>query len=93
MRDLRDKRGAILELAAKHGADEVRVFGSVVRGKEDERSDVDFLVRLAPGRSLWDVGALIADLEELLGRPVDVVPDDWLRPKVRERAKRDAVSL
>ncbi len=88
--DLVAKREAILELARKHGASEVRVIGSVARGEADERSDIDFLVRLESGRSLWDLGGLIADLEDLLGCKVDVVPEDWLRPQVRERALEDA---
>lgn len=93
MRDLQEKRDIILALAAKHGASEVRVFGSVARGEGDERSDVDFLVRLEPGRDLFDLGALLMDLEDLLGVSVDVVPDDALRPRVRERALRDAIPV
>lgn len=78
---------------ARHGAHDLRVFGSVARDEADERSDVDFLVRLAPGRSLVDLGALLADLEAELGRRVDVVTEAALRPALRERVLREVVAL
>ena len=56
---LRRHRADVLRLATKHGATDVRVFGSVARGEADGASDVDFLVRLAPGRSLFDLGGLL----------------------------------
>jgi uncharacterized protein len=93
LRTLRERRSDILDLAAKHGASNVRVFGSVARGEADGASDIDFLVTFDPKRSLFDLGALIVDLEDLLESKVDVAPDDWLRPKVRERAVQDAVPL
>ena len=64
---LKEKHGEILGLAAKYGARNVRIFGSVARGKADEQSDVDFLVEMEPGRSLLDLGGLQAELEALLG--------------------------
>ncbi|MER3443964.1 MAG: nucleotidyltransferase [Meiothermus sp.] len=91
--DLRAKREAILALAAKHGASNVRVFGSLARSQADEASGVDSLVTLEPGRGLWDLGEPIAGLEDLLRCKVDVAPENWLRPKVLERAIRDATSL
>ncbi len=75
---LKRRREEILHLAHAHGARNVRVFGSAVRGEADEMSDVDFLVEFAPGTSLLQHGALIADLEELLGRRVDVAPEKTL---------------
>lgn len=87
------KREQIMRLAAKYGARNVRVFGSVVRGENDEVSDVDFLVDLEPGRSLFDLGGLLMDLQELLGRPVDVVTERGLRPRIRERVLAEAVTL
>jgi hypothetical protein len=87
------KRAEILRVAARRGAGNVRVFGSVARGEADEKSDVDFLVELEPGRSLLDLGGLVLDLEELLGMKVDVVSDRGLRERIRERVLRDAVSL
>ena len=83
----------ILRLAARYGARNVRVFGSVVRGESDEHSDVDFLVDLEPGRSLFDLGGLLIALERLLGRPVDVVTEKGLRPRIREQVRASAVEL
>ena len=93
LRELRERREELLSLAARHGARRVRVFGSVARGVADERSDVDFLVDLEPGRSLFDMGGLLVGLENLLGSGVDVVTERGLRPRVRERVLADAVEL
>lgn len=90
---LREKREEILKLAAKHGACNVRVFGSVVRGEADEQSDVDFLVDMEPGRSLLDMGGLLMDLRELLGRDVDVITERGLKPRIRARVLQEAVDL
>lgn len=90
---LREKRGEILKLAAKHGARNVRVFGSVARGETAEQSDVDFLVEMEPGRSLLDMGGLLMDLRELLNRDVDVVTERALKPRIRTRVLREAVVL
>ena len=87
------RREEILRLAASRGARNVRVFGSVARGDSDERSDIDFLVDLEPGRSLLDLGGLNLDLERLLGSRVDVVSSRGLRDRVRERVLREAVAL
>jgi len=86
-------RAAVLRLAAEHGATDVRVFGSVARGEADEASDIDFLVRMSPGRSLFDLGALLMDLQDLLGCRVDVVTERGLRPRMRERVLRDAIPI
>jgi predicted nucleotidyltransferase len=90
---LGSKRREILELASQYGARNVRVFGSVARGQADPESDVDFVVELDDGRSLLDLGGLLMDLEELLGRPVDVVTDRGLRARIRERGLKEAVPL
>jgi uncharacterized protein len=90
---LKDKREAILQIAAKHGARNVRVFGSVARGEADEQSDIDFLVDMEPGRSLLDLGGLLMDLQDLLGRNVDVVTERGLKPRIRERVLHEAVAL
>ena len=71
----------------------MRVFGSTARGTADRDSDVDFLVDLEAGRSLLDLGELLMDLHDLLGRPVDVVTERGLRPAMRDRALREAVAL
>jgi hypothetical protein len=90
---VQEKREAILQLAAKHGARNVRVFGSVARHEADEHSDIDFLVEMEPGRSLLDLGGLLMDLRELLGRDVDVVTERGLKPRIRERVLQEAVTL
>ena len=87
------KRDEILRIATRRGARNVRVFGSVARGKADERSDVDFLVEMEPGRSLLDLGGLQAELEALLGCPVDVVTEKGLKPRIRGRVLAEAVQI
>jgi predicted nucleotidyltransferase len=90
---LKEKQREILGLAAKYGARNVRVFGSVARGKADDQSDVDFLVEMEPGRSLLDLGGLQAELEALLGCPVDVVTEKALKPRIRGRIMAEAVQI
>lgn len=87
------ERERILEIAARHGARHVRVFGSVARGEATGGSDVDFLVDFEPGRSLLDHSALVADLEELLGRKVDVVTERGLYWLLRRRILKEARPL
>lgn len=90
---LKIKREEILRIAAKHGARNVRVFGSVARGEADEQSDVDFLVEMEPGRSLFDMGGLLMDLGELLNREVDIVTERGLKQRIRDSVLREAVPL
>ncbi len=90
---LKAKREEILLVAAKHGARNVRIFGSVARGEAGPRSDVDVLVDLDPGRSLFDLGGLLMDLRDLLGCKVDVVTEKGLRDRIRGRVLRQAVPL
>ena len=88
-----DNRERILRVAARHGAHNVRVFGSVARGESGDGSDVDFLVDMEKGRSLLDLGGLLMDLQELLGRPVDVVTEKGLRKRIQARVLREATPL
>lgn len=90
---LKKKREQILKIAAKYGAHNVRMFGSVARGEADDRSDIDLLVYLEPSRSLVDWLRLTDELESLLGRPVDVVEEDALAGQMREIVLKEAVSL
>jgi hypothetical protein len=90
---LKQKREEILRLCARYGARNPRIFGSVARGEADTQSDLDFLVELEAGRSLFDLGGLQYDLEQLLGRPVDVVTERGLKSRIRERVLREAVPL
>ncbi len=75
------------------GARNVRLFGSVVRGEADDKSDVDLLVTLDENTTLLNHAALIEDLEELLGRKVDVASDRGLRPRIKDRVLSEAVTL
>jgi hypothetical protein len=86
-------RDEIIKVAMQHGARNIRLFGSVVRGEADEQSDVDFLVDLESGRSLLDLGGLLMDLKEVLGRDVDVVTEKGLNPRIRDRVLSEAVVL
>ena len=90
---LKTKREEILAIAAQHGAYNVRIFGSAARGAAGPESDVDLLVDLEPGRSLLDHIALIQDLEDLLGRKVDVVTEKGLHWYIRDRVVQQAVLL
>ena len=80
-------------IAAAHGARNVRIFGSVVRGESNDSSDLDLLVDMAEGRSLLDLVALGDDLEQALGVAVDVVTEKSLSPYLRDRILAEAVSL
>lgn len=86
-------RAEILRLASLHGARNVRLFGSVARGEDDDKSDIDLLVDMEPGRSLFDLGGLNHDLEALLLRRVDLVTERSLRDRFRERVLREAQPL
>lgn len=90
---IREQRAEILRVCAKYGAHNVRVFGSVARGEADADSDVDFLVDMEPGRSLFDLGGLQYELERLLGCRVDVVTGPGLKPRIRARVLQEAAPL
>jgi len=90
---LMSKRDDVLRIAARHGARNVRVFGSVARGDADEKSDIDLLVEFEPGRSLLDHAGLWMDLQELLGCKVDVVSERGIKPRIRERVLQEALPL
>jgi len=90
---LDEKREEILRVAAAHHARNLRIFGSVARGESDDASDIDFLAELTEGCGLLHHAAMIRELQELLGRKVDVVSDKGLRPRVRDQVMREAVPL
>jgi predicted nucleotidyltransferase len=90
---LKEKREEILRLAEKHGARNVRVFGSVVRGEEGPQSDVDLLVTMGEERSYFDLVRLMDALAELLSRDVDIITDDGLSPLLRDRILAEATPI
>ncbi len=90
---IQERREDILHIAARHGASNVRVFGSVARGEAGPESDVDFLVDVGSAHSSWFPAGLIIDLEDLLGSRVDVATPDALHWFIRERVLSEAKSL
>ncbi|WP_069790319.1 nucleotidyltransferase family protein [Cyanobacterium sp. IPPAS B-1200] len=91
---LKEKREEIINIASKHGAYNVRVFGSVARGEADEKSDIDFLIdydinEITP----WFPVRLIRELENLLGKKVDVVTVNGLKQRIKERVLQEAINL
>lgn len=90
---VRSHKVEINELARMHGAKNIRLFGSVARGEETLKSDIDFLVETPESRALSISIALQESLEKLLGCKVDVVPESMLKPHIRKAALREAVSI
>ncbi|HEY1222886.1 MAG TPA: helix-turn-helix domain-containing protein [Acidimicrobiales bacterium] len=90
---LRQRRRAVLACAARHGASNVRVFGSTARGADQQGSDIDLVVDLEPSVGLFQLEALRRELSQILGVSVDVAPSDNLRPRVRERVNSEAIPL
>ncbi|MEM9218452.1 MAG: nucleotidyltransferase family protein [Cyanobacteria bacterium P01_F01_bin.150] len=91
---LKEKREEILYVAAQHGAFNVRVFGSVARGEDDEKSDIDFLVDYSLERiTPWFPAGLVLDLQELLARKVDVATEASLKERIRDRVLQEAIAL
>lgn len=91
---IKQKREQIINIAAKHGAYNVRIFGSVARGESDEKSDIDFLIdydieKISP----WFPVRLIRELENLLGKKVDVVTADGLKERIKDKVLQEAISL
>lgn len=90
---LRRHRDELLAIAARSGASDLRIFGSVARGEDAAASDVDFLVRMERGRSLLDLVALRDDLESAIARRVDVVSENGIHPHLRQRILAEAKPL
>ena len=90
---LRERRDDILSSAHRHGARNVRIFGSVARGESTEDSDVDLLVDVGEKTSPWFPAGLVQELEAILGRPVDVVTERSLHWLLRRRILKEAKPL
>jgi predicted nucleotidyltransferase len=90
---LREKRDDIKRIAARHGAYNLRVFGSVARGEAGPESDIDLLIDVGPTTSSWFPAGLILDLEDLLGWRVEVITEKALNPELRDHVLREAIAL
>ena len=90
---IKAKREDVLRLADRHGAHKVRVFGSVVRGEADLNSDIDLLGEMGQGRSLLDLSELSQELEALLGRKVDILPDESRSPYLKQWVHAEGAPL
>ncbi len=90
---LQSHKKELLKVAAKHGAINIRIFGSVARGDSKEASDIDFLVRMEKGRSLLDLVALWQDFEGLLGKKIDIVTEGGMSPYLKDKINKEAVPL
>ena len=91
--NIKSKRKEILDIAQKYGATNLRVFGSMARGEGSPESDLDIIVEMEKGRSLLDIIAIKQDIEELLGRKVDIVTEASISPYIRDTVLREAVNL
>lgn len=90
---IKQKRNEIISLAEKYGAYNIRIFGSVARGQENEDSDIDFLVDLRDERSLWDLGGLWVELNDLLKVRIEVFTENTLKDSIRRIASKEAIPL
>lgn len=90
---LREKGDEIRRIAARHGAYNVRVFGSVARGEARPDSDIDLLIDVGPTTGSWFPAGLVLELEELLGRRVEVITERALDPHLRDRVLQEAIRL
>ena len=93
LQELRARRDEILELAQRYGATNLRVFGSVARGEATPDSDVDLLVNFREGTSLFELSGFWQDLQELLGRDVNLLSENGLKERFRKRIEGDIVPL
>jgi predicted nucleotidyltransferase len=93
VQSLQEKRAEVLRIAARYGAQNIRVFGSVARGDAQPESDIDLLVTFEEGRSLFDLIALSQELETVLNHKVDVVSEEALHWYIRDRVLQEAVAL
>lgn len=90
---LRGKKDDIHRIVQKYGGRNVRVFGSVARNEQQQTSDIDILVDMEEGRTGFDLGGMLIELEELLGQKVDLVTEKGLSPYIRDAVLKDAVGL
>ena len=90
---LQQRCDEIVCIAAKHGAYNIRIFGSVARGEARPDSDIDLLIEKGPITSAWFPAGLVLELEDILGQRIDIVTETALNPYLRGRVLREAVPL
>ena len=90
---MEQKRAEVLKIADKYGVTNLRIFGSVARGEDDDKSDLDLMAVFPKGFTLLDHAALMLELEELLGSKVDIVSENGLRSRIRDRVLNEAVPV
>ncbi len=90
---LQENKDRIKDIGKVHGVYHIRLFGSVARHEADEKSDIDLLIEMEPGRSLFDLSGFLVDVEELLNWPVDAVTEKGLKPRIRDQVLREAIPL
>ncbi len=90
---VQSQKNKIVALSRQYGVRSIQLFGSVAKGEDDDESDIDFLVELEPGRSLFDLGGFQIDLEQMLDCPVDVITPQGLRRRIQSRVLKEAIAL
>jgi predicted nucleotidyltransferase len=90
---LKLKRAEILQIAEKYGVKNLRVFGSVARGEDDEKSDVDLLVEFPEGTTYIGYFTFVHELEKILLCKVDIVSQIGLKPRIREIVMREVLPI
>ena len=90
---IKQKKKEILDVARQHGIVNIRIFGSVARGEENLQSDIDLLVDLEKGRTLFDLGGALVKLQNILGRKVDIVTERGLHWYLRKKIMKEAKPL
>lgn len=90
---IRSKKSDILAIATRHGAKNVRVFGSVARGEDTDTSDVDLLVSMEKNRTLYDLIGLQQEIQDILNRNVDVLTDRSINRYLQAQILQEATLL
>lgn len=93
LKKILNKKAEILAIASRYGIENIRVFGSVMRGDDNSRSDIDLLVDVKDGSSLFDLGGAVVEIQDLLGRKVDIVTENGLHWYLREKILKEAKYL